>query len=174
MADFEALNELRSQTLRQIREMVSEEGALWERSFDGQNTSGMLADPERGRARFRGLWVRHESIRQQMVEAGFMPPPVESEGRFDTLVEDPILRKIEDRLKVEMEAAREEYYCASREFRLFVTHGTGMPAPDGNLRAKQVAAVHSAALRKYTGALRRFNAFLVNGELAEDQSAPEL
>src|ERR1035438_4435322 len=83
MADFEALNELRSQTLRQIREMISEEGALWERSFDGQNTSGMLADLERSRARFRGLWVRHESIRQQMVEAGFMPPPVESEGRLE-------------------------------------------------------------------------------------------
>ena len=48
-----------------------------------------------------------------------------------------------------------------------------MPAPDGNLRAKQVAAVHSAALRKYTGALRRFNAFLVNADLAEDQAAPE-
>src|ERR1017187_1525330 len=67
MAEFEALNELRSQTLRQIRAMVSEEGALWDRSFDGQNTSGMLADLERSRARFRALWVRHESIRQQMV-----------------------------------------------------------------------------------------------------------
>src|ERR1035441_1469467 len=103
MADFEALNELRSQTLRQIREMVSEEGALWERSFDGQNTSGMLADLERSRARFRGLWVRHESIRQQMVEAGFMPPPVESEGRLETLVEDPILRKIEEKLRAEID-----------------------------------------------------------------------
>ena len=63
---------------------------------------------------------------------------------------------------------------ASREFRIFVAHGTGMPAPDGSLRAKQVAAVHSAALRKYTRALRRFNAFLVNGELTEDRAAPEL
>ena len=174
MADFEGLNELRSQTLRQMREMVSEEGALWDRSFDGQNTSGMLADLERSRACFRALWVRHESVRQQMAEAGFMPPTVESEGQFETLVEDPILRKIEERLKVEMEAARAEYYCASREFRLFVAHGTGMPAPDGTLRARQVAAVHSAALRKYTGALRRFNALLVNGELADDQTAPEL
>jgi len=174
MADFEALNELRSQTLRQIREMVSEEGVLWDRSFDGQNTSGMLADLEQSRARFRALWVRHESIRRQMVEAGFMPPPVESEGQFEILVEDPILRKIEERLRVEMEAAREEFYCASQEFRLFVAHGTGMPAPDGNLRAKQIAAVHSAALRKYTCALRRFHAFLVNGELTEDRITPEL
>jgi hypothetical protein len=174
MADFQVLNELRSQTLRQIREMVSEEGALWDRSFDAQNTSGMLADLERSRARFRALWVRHESVRQEMVEAGFMPPPVESEGEFETLVEDPILRRIEEKLRVEMEAARAEYYCASREFRLFVAHGTGMPAPDGTLRARQVAAVHSAALRKYTGALRRFNAFLVNGELVEDQAASEL
>src|ERR1035441_1507036 len=99
MADFEGLNELRSQTLRQMREMVSEEGALWDRSFDGQNTSGMLADLERSRACFRALWVRHESIRQQMAEAGFMPPTVESEGQFETLVDDPILRKIEERLK---------------------------------------------------------------------------
>ena len=95
MADFEALNELRSQTLGQMREMVSEEGVLWDRSFDGQNTSGMLADLERSRARFRARWVRHESIRREMVEAGFMPPPIESEGEFETLVEDPILRKIE-------------------------------------------------------------------------------
>jgi hypothetical protein len=173
MADFEALNELRSQTLRQIREMVSEGAVLWDRSFDGLNTAGMLADLERSRARFRALWVRHESIRQQMVEAGFMPPPVESEGQFETLVEDPILRQIEERLKAEMEAARAEYYYASRDFRLFVAHGTEMPAPDGNLRAKQVAALHSAALRKYTGALRRFNAFLVNGALTEEQATPE-
>ena len=173
MADFEALNALRSQTLRQIREMVSEGAVLWDRSFDGLNTAGMLADLERSRARFRALWVRHESIRQQMVEAGFMPPPVESEGQFETLVEDPILRQIEERLKAEMEAARAEYYYASRDFRLFVAHGTEMPAPDGNLRAKQVAALHSAALRKYTGALRRFNAFLVNGALTEEQATPE-
>ena len=73
-----------------------------------------------------------------------------------------------------MEAARAEYYYASREFRLFVAHGTGMPAPDGNLRAKQIAAVHSAALRKYTCARRRFNAFLVNGELTDDRAAPGL
>ena len=173
MADFGALNELRSQTLRQIREMVSEEAALWDRYFDGQDTSGMLADIQRSRARFRALWMRHEEVRRQMVDAGFMPPPAESDGLLEGLAEDPIQRKIEDRLKAEMEAAREEYYCASREFRLFVTHGTGMPAPDGNLRAKQVAAVHSAALRKYTGALRRFNAFLAGGEPPEDQAAPE-
>src|ERR1035441_4250805 len=124
MADFEALNELRSQTLRQLREMVSEEGVLWDRSFDGRNTSGMMADLERSRARFRALWGRHESIRREVGEPVFTPPPIESEGEFETLVEDPILRKIEERLKVEMEAAREEYYCASREFRLFVMHGT--------------------------------------------------
>ena len=168
MADFEGLNELRSQTLRQMREMVSEEGALWDRYFDGRNTSGMLAGIERSRARFQALWNRHEELRQQMAEAGFMPPPVESDSLFERPVEDPIQHKIENRLKAELEAARAEYYQASGEFRLFVTHGTGLPAPDGNLRAKQVAAVHSAALRKYTGALRRFNAFLADGELAEE------
>jgi hypothetical protein len=67
-----------------------------------------------------------------------------------------------------MEAARAEYYGASQEFRLFVVQGTGLPAPDGNLRARQIAAAHSEALRKYTGALRRFNSFLVDGKLPEE------
>jgi hypothetical protein len=173
MADFDALNELRSQTLRQLREMVSEEGALWDRYFDGQNTFEMLADIERSRARFRALWMRHEEVRRQMVDAGHIPPPAEADALLESLAEDPIQRKIEDRLKAETEVARTEYYRANGEFRLFVTHGTGLPAPDGNLRARQVAAVHSAALRKYTSALRRFNAFLVDGKLSDDQSAPE-
>ena len=173
MAEFEALNESRSQTLRELRDMVSEEGALWDRYFDGQNTSVMLADIERSRARFRALWKRHEKIRRQMVEVGFMPPPAESDAPLEGLAEDPLQRKIENRLKAETEAARDEYYRANGEFRLFVTHGTGLPAPDGNLRAKQVAAVHAAALRKYTGALRRFNAFLVDGKLTEDSSAAD-
>ena len=168
MADFEALNELRSQTLRQIREMVGEQGALWERYRDGWNSPGILAQIERSRDIFRALWNQHESVRRQMVDAGFMPPPVESDDLIESLGEDPIRRGTEERLKVEMEAARVEYDRASQEFRLFVAHGTGLPAPDGNLRAKQVAAVHSAALRKYTGALRRFNAFLVDGELPEE------
>lgn len=51
------------------------------------------------------------------------------------------------------------------EFRQFVAKGTGLPAPDGNLRAKQIAAVHSAALREYTSAIRRFSAFLTDGKL---------
>ena len=173
MGDFEALNESRSQTLRELRDMVSEEGALWDRYFDGQNTSGMLADIERNRLRFRTLWERHEKIRRQMVEAGFMPPPAEASELLERLVEDPVQRKIESRLKAETEAAREEYYRANGEFRLFVTHGTGLPAPDGNLHAKQAAAVHAAALRKYTGALRRFNAFLVDGKLTEDSPAAD-
>ena len=136
MADFNALNESRSRTLRQIREMVSEEAELWDQYFAGRNTSGMLADIDRSRARFQALWNRHEEVRRQMVDAGFMPPPFESDYLLDRLAEDPIQRKIEDRLKAEMEAARAEYYCASREFRLFVAHGTGMPAPDCTLRAR--------------------------------------
>ena len=168
VADFEALNQLRSLTLRQIREMVSEEAALWTREFDGQNASEMIADIESNRARFRALWNQHEKVRQDMADAGFMPPPVQSDGLFGSPVEDPIRHKIEERLKAEMEAARAEYYSASQEFRLFVAHGTGLPAPDGNLRAKQVAAAHSAALRKYTGTVRRFNAFLADGKLAEE------
>ena len=54
-----------------------------------------------------------------------------------------------------------------------MAHGAGLPAADGNLRAKQIAAVHSAALRKYTAAIRRFNAFLADGKVPTDQAPPE-
>jgi len=168
MADFEVLNQLRSQALRQIREMVSEEAALGAGCFNGRNTSEMVADIERNRARFRALWRQHEKVRQAMVDAGFMPPPAQSDDLFGSSVEDPIRHKIEDRLKSEIESARAEYYCVSQEFRLFAAQGTGLPAPDGNLHAKQIAAVHSAALRRYTGAMRRFNAFLADGKLPEE------
>jgi hypothetical protein len=165
MADFQALNERRSETLRQIREMVREEAALWTRYFNGHNTSEMLSHIERNRAGFRELWDGHEAVRRQMVEAGFIPPPVEPDDLFRLPLEDPARDEIENGLKATMEAARAEYYTASQEFRLFVGHGTGLPAPDGNLHARQIAAAHSAALRKYTGALRRFNSFLVDGKL---------
>ena len=64
MADFQALNELRSETLRQIREMVREEAALWTRYFNGHNTSEVLAHIERNRAGFREFWDRHEALHQ--------------------------------------------------------------------------------------------------------------
>jgi hypothetical protein len=162
VADFEALNHLRSQTLRQIREMVSEEAALWARYYNGQNTAELVAEIETNRARFRALWEQHERVRQAMSDAGFMPPPAQAE---DYPVEDPIGHQTEERLRSEVESARAEYYLASQEFRFFAAQGTGLPAPDGNLRAKQIAGFHSAALRKYTSAIRRFNAFLVDGKL---------
>ena len=162
VADFEALNQLRSQTLRQIREMVSEESALWARYFNGQNAAELVAEIETNRARFRALWEQHERVRQAMSDAGFMPPPVQSE---DFPLEDPIRHKTEERLRSEVESARAEYYLASQEFRFFAAQGTGLPAPDGNLRAKQIAAFHSSALHKYTSAIRRFNTFLADGKL---------
>jgi hypothetical protein len=165
VGDFEALNHLRSQTLREIREMVSEEAALWARYFNGQNAAELVAEIETNRARFRALWEQHERVRQAMSDAGFMPPPVQPE---DSPVEDPIRHKIEERLRSEVESARAEYYSASQEFRFFASQGTGLPAPDGNLRAKQIAAFHSAALHKYTGAIRRFNTFLADGKLPEE------
>jgi hypothetical protein len=168
VADFEALNQLRSQTLRQIREMVSEETVLWARYFNGQNTAEIVSGIENHRERFRALWNQHEKVRQDMADAGFLPPAVEPEAMFGPTVDDPIRHKIEDGLKSEMEAARTEYYSASQEFRLFAARGTGLPAPDGNLHAKQIAAVHSAALRKYTLAIRRFNSFLADGKLPDE------
>ncbi len=73
--------------------------------------------------------------------------------------------RLEERLKSEVESSRSEYDLASREFRFVAAQGTGLPAPDGNLRVKQIAALHSAALRKYTAAIRRFNTFLTDGKL---------
>jgi hypothetical protein len=168
VADFEALNKLRSQTLQQIREMVSEETVLWARYFNGQNTAEIIAGIESNRARFLTLWNQHEKVRQDMADAGFMPPTVDPDEVLPSPFEDPIRRKIEDRLRTEMEAARAEYYLASQEFRIFTAQGTGLPAPDGNLRAKQIAGIHSAALRKYTATIRRFNAFLVNDKVPEE------
>src|ERR1017187_9838794 len=110
MADFEALNEQRSQTLRQIREMVREEAALWTRYFNGYNTSEMVSHIERNRARFREIWDQHEEVRQQMVDAGFIPPPVQPDDLFWRPQEDPARHKTEDVLKEAMEAARAEYY----------------------------------------------------------------
>ena len=165
MADFEALNELRSRTLRQLREMVSGEAALWDRHSDPPRASETVDGLEGDQERFRALWNQHQKVRQQMVDAGFLPPPVQSDGPSESPVEDPMRRQVEDKLKAELDAARAEYSCASREFRLFVAKGTGLPAPDGSLHARQIAAVHSAALRGYTSAIRRFNAFLTDGKL---------
>jgi hypothetical protein len=168
VADFDALNRLRSQTLRQIREMVSEEAALWARYFHGRNTSEIVADIDRNRSQFRALWKQHEKVRQDMADAGLMPPPVDADDLFAAPANDAVPHKIEGILKHELEAAREEYYVARQEFRLFTAQGTGLPPPDGNLRAKQIAANHSAALRKYTSAIRRFNAFLADGTLPKE------
>jgi hypothetical protein len=167
VADFDALNQLRSQTLRQLREMVSEEAALWARYCNGLSASEIVAEIDRNRAHFRALWNQHEKVRQDMAEAGFMPPPVEADDCFAAPADDPAQRKIEGMLKDELETAREEYDVARQEFRLFTAQGTGLPAPDGNLRAKQIAANHSAALRKYTAAIRRFNSFLADGKPPE-------
>jgi len=169
MADFEALNESRSETLRQIRGMISQEASLWALFFKGHDTSEMIAHLKKNHTRFRDLWDQHERIRQQMVDAGFMPPPVPIGDAVPGPVEVPDRHAIEDTLKAELDTARAEYYVASQEFRLLVVHGTGLPAPDGNLSAKQVAADHAAALRKYTKATRRFNAFLTDGKLPDEE-----
>jgi len=164
MPDFEALNALRSQTLREIRDMVSEEAALWSRYYDGRNKSEMIAGIERNRERFRTLWQRHERVRQDMTDAGFMPPRQVEDRTPAGPVQDAIRFHTEERLQAEVQTARQEYQLASQEFGLLLAAGTGLPAPDGNLRASQIAATHSAALRQYTASIRRFNSFLEDGK----------
>ena len=147
--------------------MVSEETALWSRNFDGQTTPEMIDTLESNRARFRELWIQHEKIRQDMTDAGFMPP-VATDDFFMSPMEDPLRRKIEGRLRAELEGARAAYCGVSQEFRLFAAQGTGLPGPDGSLRARQIASLHSAALRKYTSAIRRLSAFLTDGKMPEE------
>ena len=69
MADFESLNRLRSHTLRQIREMVSEEAQGETGHFNEQNPSELMAHLERSRARLRALWEQHEKVRQPGVSS---------------------------------------------------------------------------------------------------------
>lgn len=168
MPDFGALNELRLETLRQLREMVSAEATPWTHYSGGQSTPELATAIERDRARFRALWNQHAAIRKQMTDAGLMPPPDSSGDLPEVSLHDPLRLKIEERLKSELTAARLEYDTVNQEFRLFLQKGTGIPAPDGSLRAKQIAGLHSFALRKYTGAMRRFSQFLEEGTIGEE------
>lgn len=162
-ADFNALNDLRLQTLRRLREMISEEAAVWARYRNESAAPEIISHVASKQSRFRELWDQHEAVRKDMADAGFLPPPVPVSELPPIPLDDPIRLGIEEKLKAELESARSEYNTVSQEFRLFVRHGTGLPAPDGNLRARQIAMMHSAALRRYTAAIRRFNAFLADG-----------
>ena len=71
---------------------------------------------------------------------------------------------IEQRLKGELDKAREAYGAASREFDLLIKDiPSGIPQPDGDLRIQQAGKASRAALRNYTFALKRFSQYTLAG-----------
>ena len=76
---------------------------------------------------------------------------------------------IEQRLKGELDKAREAYGAASREFDLLIKGiPSGIPQPDGDLRIRQAGKASRAALRNYTLALERFSQYTLAGIVPED------
>ena len=76
---------------------------------------------------------------------------------------------IEQRLKGELDKAREAYGAANREFDLLIMSiPNRIPQPDGDLRIQQTAEASRAALRNYTLALKRFSQYTLREIVPED------
>jgi hypothetical protein len=76
---------------------------------------------------------------------------------------------IEQRLKGELDKAREAYGAASREFDLLIKGiPSGIPQPDGDLRIQQASEASRAALQNYLFALERFSQYALAGSVPED------
>ena len=77
--------------------------------------------------------------------------------------------EIEQRLKGELDKAREAYGAASREFDLLIRDiPSGIPQPDGNLRIRKIGEASRVALKNYTLALKRFSQYTLAGIVPED------
>ena len=76
---------------------------------------------------------------------------------------------IEQRLKGELDKAREAYGAASREFDLLIMSiPSRIPQLDGDLRIQQTAEASRAALRNYLLALKRFSQYTFTGIVPKD------
>jgi hypothetical protein len=76
---------------------------------------------------------------------------------------------IEQRLRGELDKAREAYGAASREFDSLVKDiPRGIPQPDGDFRIQQAGEASRAALRKYLLALKQFSQYTLKGIVPED------
>ena len=76
---------------------------------------------------------------------------------------------IEQRLKGELDKAREAYGAASREFDLLIMSiPSRIPQPHGDLRIQQTAEASRAALQTYLLALKRFSQYTLRGIVPED------
>jgi hypothetical protein len=77
--------------------------------------------------------------------------------------------EIEERLKCDLDKAREEYQAACVEFDSLVKEiSSGVPQPDGELRIRQTGEASSAALHNYTLALKRFSQYTLSGIVPND------
>jgi hypothetical protein len=77
--------------------------------------------------------------------------------------------EIEEILKKELEVADSLYKLARAEFmRVCSDIPSGLPQPDGTQRIQNAGRSQRAAQEAYAAALRRFNGFIVKGELPEE------
>ena len=78
-------------------------------------------------------------------------------------------RDIEERLKYDLDRAREKYQAACGEFHSLVKDiPSEIPSPDGELRIRQTGAASKAALQNYSRALKRFSQYMLSGTVPED------
>jgi hypothetical protein len=78
-------------------------------------------------------------------------------------------REIEYLLRAELEKASSLHEQAKREFwRVSADIPSDLPHPDGTQRIQNAARAQTAAMEALYQALRRFNAFLVDGSVPED------
>jgi hypothetical protein len=76
-----------------------------------------------------------------------------------------------DSLRAEVNRAHEEYIRAKHRFwKIAADTPSGLPSPDGTQRVGNAARTQTAAMVRYTKALRQFNAFLLDGTVPEELS----
>ena len=85
------------------------------------------------------------------------------------IISSVVLQSIFEILRAEVDLASANYIKAKEDFwRISADVPTGFPHPDGIQRIENASRSQTAAMIAYTGALRRFNEFLLNGTIPED------
>jgi hypothetical protein len=76
--------------------------------------------------------------------------------------------EIEEILRAELEQAKSRHESARDEFtRVCGDIPSGLPHPDGALRIKNARREQTAAQEAFADAVRRFNAFILRGEIPD-------
>jgi len=80
--------------------------------------------------------------------------------------------EIEEILRAELERARSRCKGARAEFtRVCNDIPSGIPHPDGTQRILNASREQTAAQEAFAAALKRFNAFILRGEIPDDLEA---